>query len=164
MRSSPLLAALFLTLLPGSAPAQTAQGDINYGVGPPSPYEGRDMNFDFKYGDPKRDAEVDRARRAQPQKTVNTDDFVSLDKVSADRLEKATVENASGIAIGRVTNVTSARDGSITELEISLDKAGKLRVPAEDLRFNPTERMILVANPDNGAASSLAAGENDSPQ
>jgi len=164
MRSSPLLAALFLTLLSGQAPAQTAQGDINYGVGPPSPYEGRDMNFDFKYGDPKRDAEVDRARHAQPQTTVNSDEFISLDKVSADRLEKATVENASGITIGRVTNVTSARDGSVTELEIALDRAGKLHVPAEDLRFNPVDRMLLLANLDSGSAASLAAGENDSPQ
>jgi len=164
MKSSLFLAPLFLAFLPGQAAAQTAQGGINYGVGPPSPYEGRDMNFDFKYGDKTRDAEVDRARHAQPQTTVNTDDFISLDKVSADRLDKATVENASGIAIGHVTNVTSARDGSVTDLEIALDKAGKLRVPAEDLRFNPVDRMLLLANIDNGAAASLAASENDSQQ
>jgi len=161
MKSSPLLVALLLALLSIRAPAQTAQGGINYGVGPPSPYEGRDMNFDFKYGDKDRDAEVDRARHAQPQTTVNTDDFISLDKVSADRLDQATVENASGIAVGHVTNVTSARDGSVTDLEIALDKAGKLRVPADDLRFNPVDRMLLLANVDNGAAASLEGSDND---
>jgi len=119
------------------------------------------MNFDFKYGDKDRDAEVDRARHAQPQTTVNTDDFISLDKVSADRLDQATVENASGIAVGHVTNVTSARDGSVTDLEIALDKAGKLRVPADDLRFNPVDRMLLLANVDNGAAASLEGSDND---
>ena len=163
MKLSFVLATAVSALFAVPAAAQNDQS-INYGVGPPSPYEGRDMNFDIKFGDTKRDAETQRARQAKPQTTINAEDFIPLDKVTADKLDGATVDNASGIAIGHVTDLTAAKDGSVSELEIALDKAGKLRVHAEDLRFNPSDRTLLLANVDNNAAASLAAGEAGSEQ
>lgn len=155
------LIALAFWLAPASAEDPRS---VNYGVGPPSPYSGRDMNFDFKYGEPKRDAETMRTRREQPQTTINPEDFVSLEKVPADRLANAPVENGSGIAVGHVTSVSAAKNGPVTELEVALDKAGKIRIPAEDLRFNPTDRVLLLANESNSTAASLAASESDGNQ
>jgi hypothetical protein len=98
----------------------------------------------LKFGDAKRDAEIQRARTAPAQTTPNPEDFVPLDYVSADKLDGDMVDDASGAEIGRVTDVTVARDGAPTEIAVELNEGGKVQVAAASLRYNPGNRTLLT--------------------
>jgi hypothetical protein len=87
----------------------------------------------------------------------NAEDFVSLKTVDPDRLVNVSVETASGAAIGRVTDVTLARDGTPSEIEIALNSGRQVRLSASTLRYNPNER-ILLTNLDARELQSMASG------
>ena len=83
------------------------------------------------------------------------DDFVALRTVDPDRLTGASVETRSGIAVGRVRDVTLARDGTPSEIEIGLNDGRNVRVSQSALRFNPNDR-ILLSNIDSGELQAMA--------
>ena len=87
----------------------------------------------------------------------NAEGFVSLKAVDPDRLANVSVETTSGTAIGRVSDVTLARDGTPSEIEIALNNGRVARLSASSLRYNPNER-ILLTNLDARELQSSAGG------
>jgi hypothetical protein len=94
-----------------------------------------------------------------PQSRINPDDFVSLTTVDAERLSNASVETSSGIIVGRVADVTLARDGTPSIVEIALNDGREVRISGSTLRYNPNERMLLT-NLDQRELMTMA-GETD---
>jgi len=147
---------------------QFAQNDqsVNYGTGPGSPkggdpgvaYQSRSIDNDLQYGDKKKDAAIDRARKTNTP-NLNPDDFVALKTVNADHLDGDDVKDMSGTVIGRVIDVTLAKDGTPAELSIELNDGNRVRVSEESLRFNPSDRTLL-ANADVTEMRSTASAED----
>ena len=94
-----------------------------------------------------------------PQSRINPDDFVSLTAVDAERLDNASVETSSGIIVGRVTDVSLARDGTPSVVAIALNDGREVRVSGSTLRYNPNERLLLT-NLDQRELMAMA-GERD---
>ena len=152
----------------GADAEQLAQNDqsVNYGTGPGSPkggdpgvaYQSRSIGNDLQYGDKKKDAAIDRARRANAT-NLNPDDYVALKTVNADHLDGDDVKDMSGTVIGRVIDVTLAKDGTPAELSLELNDGNRVRVSEESLRFNPSDRTLL-ANVDVTEMRSTASAED----
>ncbi len=90
---------------------------------------------------------------------LNPDDFVVLKTVDPARLGGLSVEDATGIAIGRVNEVTLARDGTAAELSIELNDGRRVRVSEAALRYNPNDRVPLT-NIGIGELRALASVED----
>ena len=94
--------------------------------------------------------------RAGP--TFDPNDFVALKTADPDRLAGDSVEDASGVAIGHVSDVKLARDGTPAEITIELEDGRRVRVSEATLRYNPHDR-ILLTNVDIGELRSTASAE-----
>ena len=94
--------------------------------------------------------------QAEARTNLNPDNFVSLREVDPEHLEGVSVEDASGVAIGRVSEVTTARDGTAAEVSIALNDGRRVRVSQAALRYNPNDRVLLT-NVDVGELKSMAS-------
>jgi hypothetical protein len=75
----------------------------------------------------------------------NSDEFVGLRTVDPDRLNGVSVETAAGVSVGRVSDVSLARDGTPSEVEIALNDGRTVRVAQYALRYNPNDRILLTS-------------------
>jgi hypothetical protein len=107
----------------------------------------------------KVEAAISGADRSGTRPNPDPNDFVALKTVDPDRLGGASVEDASGVAIGRVTDVTLARDGTPAELTIELNGGRSVRVSEAALRYNPNDRTLLTKL-DIGELRSTASAED----
>ena len=112
-------------------------------------------------GEAKLAAQAPVAANAAVEAPANLDsgDFVALKRIDPARLTGVSVEDPSGIAIGRVTDVMLARDGTPAELAIELNDGRRVRVSEAALRFNPNDRVLLT-NVDIGELRSRALAED----
>jgi hypothetical protein len=102
----------------------------------------------------------ERTRSAEAKPSLNPDDFVPLKTIDPDRLEGNSVENGWGIVLGRVIDVTLARDGTPAELAIELVDGRRVRVSEAALRYNPNDRTLLT-NVDVGQLRSIASADDN---
>lgn len=143
--------------------AQNACHPINYGTGPSAPEYQRQPVTTMKYGQPDRDCEVDAIRHSNVN--VNPDDFVALKTVDPDRLNGDSVEDASGVVIGSVYDVSLARDGTPSEVQIELNDGHDVRVSEAALRFNPADKILLTnLDPEQLQQASNQGGDEDQDQ
>jgi hypothetical protein len=83
----------------------------------------------------------------QHRPIVNTDDFIALETVDPDRLDGDMVQTSDGNTIGRVRDVKLGSDGAPKMIAIQLNDGRDVRVPQEELMFNP-KANVLLANVD----------------
>lgn len=96
---------------------------------------------------------------AEARSSLNPENFVVLKDVDPEHLAGVSVEDESGVAIGRVTDVTLARDGTAAEITIQLNDGRRVRVSQAALRYNPNDRVLLT-RVEIGALRALASAED----
>ena len=96
---------------------------------------------------------------AEAKSNLNPENFVVLKDVDPEHLGGVSVEDETGVAIGRVTDVTLARDGTAAEISIQLNDGRRVRVSQAALRYNPNDRVLLT-RVDLGALRALASAED----
>ena len=96
---------------------------------------------------------------AEARSNLNPENFVVLRDVDPEHLGGVSVEDESGVAIGRVTDVTLARDGTAAEIIIQLNDGRHVRVSQATLRYNPNDRVLLT-RVEIGALRALASAED----
>jgi len=133
---------------------------INYGGGPSVPEYQRQPVGALTYGQPERDCEINAARRANAA-NLNPDDFIALKTVDPEKLKGDSVEDASGIAIGTVFDVSLARDGTPSEVMIELNDGHDVRVAEGALRYNPSDKVLLTNLDPEQLQQATAAGGGD---
>ena len=116
-------------------------------------------NPQLQFGDPKADAAIDRARKADAHPNVDPNDFVALTTVDPNRLDGDSVIDQSGAAIGRVTDVKLASDGRPEQITIELDDGSMVRVGQAALSYNPSDRTVLTTADIGELKSAKGSGE-----
>lgn len=96
---------------------------------------------------------------AEARSNLNPENFVMLKDVDPEHLGGVSVEDETGVAIGRVSDVALARDGTVAEITIQLNDRRRVRVSQAALRYNPNDRVLLT-RVDIGALRALASAED----